>query len=218
MSPTPKADLATLPFATPEDWQRWLHAHHATSPGLWVKLAKAASGIESITYAQALDGALCYGWIDGQKASFDADWFLQRFTPRRRGSKWSEINRTKVEQLIAAGRMQPAGLAEVEAARADGRMDAAYASASVAQVPEDFAAALAARPEAEACFAGLKNAQRFTFLYRVQTAKRAETRARKIAEFVELLAQQAAEKLGPSSGAPEDPNPRPHTAGVPEAR
>jgi uncharacterized protein YdeI (YjbR/CyaY-like superfamily) len=183
----PSDELPVLSFASAEAWEAWLESEHASAPGVWLKLAKRDSGIASVTYAEALDAALCFGWIDGQKGAFDATWFLQRFTPRKRGSRWSKINTEHAERLIAAGRMHPAGLAEVEAARADGRWQAAYAGQRSAAIPPDLQAALDASPAAAAFFATLRGANRYAILYRVQDAKRPETRARRIARFVAML-------------------------------
>jgi uncharacterized protein YdeI (YjbR/CyaY-like superfamily) len=177
-------------FATPEAWEAWLAEHHATSPGLWLKLAKKQSGIPSVTYEEALEVALCYGWIDGRKDRFDDEWWLQRFTPRRPRSKWSKINRTRALGLIESGRMQPAGLHEVEKAKADGRWEAAYDPPSKLTVPEDLEQALAQNEKARVFFAALDRTNRYAILYRVLDAKRPETRARRIAEFVAMLAEQ----------------------------
>jgi uncharacterized protein YdeI (YjbR/CyaY-like superfamily) len=166
----------------------WLHHHHTDAAGIWLKLAKAGSGVDSVTYAEAVETALCYGWIDGQKQKFDNAFWLQRFTPRRPRSKWSRINRDKATELIERGAMQPSGLAEVERAQADGRWAAAYDSARTATVPDDLAAALEANPKAAAFFATLDGTNRYAFLYRVQDAKRPETRARRIEDFVAMLA------------------------------
>jgi uncharacterized protein YdeI (YjbR/CyaY-like superfamily) len=182
-------DLPVLPFASAAVWERWLEREHARAPGVWLQIAKKDSGIATVTYAEALDVALCFGWIDGQKRGLDATWFLQRFTPRRRGSRWSKINTGHVERLLAAHRMRPAGLAQVEAARADGRWDAAYDGQASATVPSDLQAALDANPDAAACFAALRGASRYAILYRVQDAKRPETRARRIERFVAMLAR-----------------------------
>jgi len=185
----PAAELPTLPFASAAAWEAWLEAEHARAAGVWLRIAKRESGIATVTVAEAVEGALCFGWIDGQVARDDADWFLQRYTPRRPRSRWSRINRERALALIAAGRMRPAGLAQVEAARADGRWEAAYASASTATVPEDLRAALDANPAAAAFFATLRGANRYAILYRVQDAKRPETRARRIDRFVTMLAR-----------------------------
>ncbi|MCU7824654.1 YdeI/OmpD-associated family protein [Kitasatospora sp. DSM 101779] len=183
----------TLAFDSAEEFEAWLDAHHDSSPGIWLKLRKKAPGVTSLDYAGALDAALCFGWIDGQKRSFDDRYWLQRFTPRTARSRWSKINRAKAETLAAQGRMRPAGLAEVERARADGRWEAAYDSPRSATVPEDLAAALAAVPAAAENFTALDGANRYSILHRVQEAKRPETRARRIEKFVAMLA--AGEKL-----------------------
>jgi uncharacterized protein YdeI (YjbR/CyaY-like superfamily) len=180
-------ELPILPFASAEAWEAWLEREHATAPGVWLKIAKKGSGIATVTYTEALDVALCFGWIDGQRRAFDADWFLQRFTPRKRGSRWSKINTEHADRLIAAGLMRPAGLAQVTAARADGRWEAAYAGQADATVPPDLQAALDANPAAAAFFATLRGANRYAILYRVQDARRPETRATRIARFVEML-------------------------------
>lgn len=180
-------ELPVLFFADPDEWEQWLAAEHATAHGVWLKFAKKATGIRSLNHAGALDVALCYGWIDGQARGLDDQYHLQRFTPRRPRSKWSKINREKVAALQAAGRMQPAGLAEVERAKADGRWDAAYDPPSTATVPPDLQEALDQNPAAAAFFATLTGSKRYAFLYRIQDAKRPETRARRIATFVDLL-------------------------------
>ncbi|MFP2930694.1 YdeI/OmpD-associated family protein [Pyxidicoccus sp. 3LG] len=189
----PAGELPTLPFESPRAWETWLAANHASSRGVWLKLGKKGTGIASVTYPEALDVALAWGWIDGQKGSFDDSWWVQKFTPRGPKSVWSKINRDKVAALIAAGKMQPSGLAAVESAKKDGRWGAAYDSQSKATVPEDLAAALAANARAAAYFATLNAANRYAILWRVHTAKKAETRARRIAQFVEMLSRQ--EKL-----------------------
>ena len=176
-----------LAFATPEAWEAWLAEHHAASDGVWIRFAKKGSGVPTVRYAEALDAALCFGWIDGQTKSVDETWYLQRFTPRRKRSMWSKRNREKVAALIEAGRMQPAGLAEIERAKADGRWDAAYDSPSKAKVPEDLQAALDASPAAAEAFGALNGVNRYAILHRVQTAKKPETRARRIAQFVAML-------------------------------
>jgi len=176
-------------------WERWLKRHHATAAGVWIRMAKKASGIASIDHPGALELALCYGWIDGQRKSEDAQYFLQRFTPRTKRSIWSQINRAKVLKLIEEGRMQPAGLAEIERAKADGRWEAAYEAASVATVPPDLQAALDANRKAAKFFATLDSRNRYAVLFRTQGAKKPETRARRIAQFVEMLAK--GEKIHP---------------------
>jgi uncharacterized protein YdeI (YjbR/CyaY-like superfamily) len=197
--------LPVLPFASKAAWGEWLAANHATSKGVWLKLAKAGSGIPSVTYAEAVDVALCHGWIDGQKDAYDQAWWLQRFTPRTPRSKWSKINCAKVEALMAAGEMRPAGLTEVEQARADGRWAAAYDSPRTATVPEDLAAALDANPEAAAFFATLKGTSRYAVLFRIHDAKRPATRAKRIEQFVEMLARGEAPYLGGATPKPQDP-------------
>jgi uncharacterized protein YdeI (YjbR/CyaY-like superfamily) len=182
-------------FATAADWRAWLADEHERSGGVWLKLAKAGAAERTVTYDEALDVALCFGWIDGQKAGFDDAYWLQRFTPRKPSSRWSQRNRDKAEALIAAGEMHDAGLREVQRARDDGRWDAAYAGSAAATVPDDLAAALAADPAAAEAFAGLDRANRYAILYRVGDAKRPETRARRIAKYVAMLA--AGEKLHP---------------------
>jgi uncharacterized protein YdeI (YjbR/CyaY-like superfamily) len=182
------ANIPVLPFASPHAWAEWLAEHHAEPGGVWLKLAKKETGIPSLTYAEALDEALCYGWIDGQKKGYDERFWLQKFTPRRRGSGWSKVNTEHVARLIAEGRMQPAGLREVEAAKADGRWDAAYAPQSQASAPDDFLAALDENPRAKAFHATLNKANRYAIYYRIRTAKRPETRQARIAQIVTMLA------------------------------
>ena len=176
-------------FATQRGFEAWLRKNHASSEGVWLLIAKPGAEEPSVTYQQAVDSALCYGWIDGQKKPLDAQHWLQRFTPRRARSLWSKTNRTKAEALIESGRMQPSGLAEVDRARSDGRWDTAYDGARTAVVPPDLERALDARPEARAFFARLDGANRYAVLWRVQTAKRAETRSRRIETLVEMLAR-----------------------------
>jgi uncharacterized protein YdeI (YjbR/CyaY-like superfamily) len=187
-------DLPRLPFASAADWEAWLERNHA-SDGVWIKVAKKGSGVDSVHYPEVLDTAICFGWIDGQRKPLDDRWFLQKFTPRRKRSRWSRINRDKAERLIAEGRMRPAGLAEVERARGDGRWDAAYDAPSAITVPEDLQAELDARPTAAAFFAGLNSQNRYAILYRLQDAKRPDTRARRLAKFVAML--EAGEKIYP---------------------
>ena len=177
----------TVVCAGPEEWRAWLEEHHAGEQGAWLKIAKKGSGIASVSHAEALDVAICFGWIDAVRHAHDDDWFLQRFTPRRARSKWSQVNRDKAEGLIAAGEMWPAGLAEVERAKADGRWDAAYAPQSRATVPDDLLAELAAKPPAAATFATLSSQNRYAILYRLRDAKRPETRARRLEKFVAML-------------------------------
>ncbi|MFC9314329.1 YdeI family protein [Streptomyces nigra] len=182
-------DLETVAFESAEAFQAWLGENHAVSPGIWLKLRKKAPGVVALDYAQALDVALCYGWIDGQKAALDDEWWLQRFGPRTARSRWSKINRDKVAALIEQGRMRPPGQAEIDRAKADGRWDAAYDSPRTATVPDDLAAALAAEPAAAEFFETLNRTNRFAITYRVQDAKRPETRARRIEKYVTMLAK-----------------------------
>jgi uncharacterized protein YdeI (YjbR/CyaY-like superfamily) len=185
-----------LPFASAADWEKWLGEHHGDTPdGVWVKIAKRDSGIATVTYAEALDAALCFGWIDGQKDSLDEVWWLQRFTPRRARSRWSKVNTEKAVALIEQGRMRPPGLAQVEAAKTDGRWERAYHGASSVEVPDDLKAALDANPAAAQFFATLDGANRYAVLYRIHEAKRAATRAARIEKFVDMLAR--GEKLHP---------------------
>ena len=184
-----KAQQPVLFFDTPAKLEAWIDEHGEDSDGIWLKFAKKDSGIESVVYAEAVEIALSYGWIDGQAKRHDDHHYLQRFTPRRPRSKWSRINREKAERLIAESRMRPAGLREVERAKEDGRWDEAYDSPSTATVPEDFRAALDAEPAAAEFFASLGSTRRYSFLYRIADAKRPETRAKRIAEYVELLAR-----------------------------
>ena len=181
-------DLPVQHFHDDKEWEKWLSAHSG-SKGLWLKIAKKDSGIASVNYAQALDVALCHGWIDGQKRGFDGQFFLQRFTPRRPRSLWSKINIGKVEALIASGRMQPAGLREVQVAKSDGRWDAAYHGASSMEVPEELAAALAKNRKAKAFFDALDKTNRYSFCWRVHTAKKPETRTARVQKFVAMLAK-----------------------------
>ena len=183
--PEEVAGLPVISFATVPDCEAWFAEHHADQRGIWLKIGKVGSA-KTVTYTEALDIALCYGWIDGQKRGYDQTSWLQRFTPRGPRSKWSQINRDKAEALIRADRMQPAGQAQIDAAKADGRWEAAYAGQKSATVPEDLAAALAADPEAKAFFDTLKGANRYAILYRIQDAKKPETRAARIAKFVEM--------------------------------
>lgn len=180
-------DLPTLPFANKKKWADWLAKQYDKSAGVWLKLAKKNSGIVSITYEESLDVALCYGWIDGQKGSFDDQYWLQKFTPRGLKSVWSKVNTEKVERLIASGEMKPAGLKVIEMAKQDGRWDAAYSSQKNISMPEDFQLALNKNKKAKDFFATLKSAERYSFLFRIQTAKKAEARAKRIQQFVELL-------------------------------
>lgn len=185
--PMKSTDLPTLPFAGKKKWADWLAKQHAKSAGLWLKLAKKDAGIPSVTYEEALDVALCYGWIDGQKKGFDDQYWLQKFTPRGAKSIWSKINTEKAERLIASGEMKSAGLKAIEAAKADGRWDAAYASQKNISIPDDFQAALDANKKAKEAFQSLKSAERYSFLFRLHHVKKAETRSKKIEQFVAML-------------------------------
>lgn len=187
MPAPPAAD--PLRFATQRAFETWLRKHHASSDGIWLLFAKAGADEPTVTYPQAIEVALCWGWIDGQKKSFDEHCWLQRFTPRRARSLWSKINRGKAEALVEAGRMQPAGQAEIDRAKADGRWDAAYDGARTSSVPDDLQAALDAEPRARAFFATLNATNRYAVLWRVQTATKPETRAKRIATLVAMLAR-----------------------------
>jgi uncharacterized protein YdeI (YjbR/CyaY-like superfamily) len=182
-----KAEQPVLFFATPDELDAWMNEHAEESDGIWLKFAKKASGIKSVVYAEAVEIALCHGWIDGQVKRLDDHHYLQRFTPRRVRSKWSKINREKAERLVTEGRMRPRGLREVDRAKEDGRWDEAYDSPSIATVPDDFQAALDAEPAAAEFFENLGSTKRYAFLYRIEDAKRPETRAKRIAEYVALL-------------------------------
>lgn len=176
-------------FSTQRAFEAWLAKNHASSDGVWLLIAKSGAEVPTVSYPQAVESALCYGWIDGQKKAFDAQSWLQRFTPRRARSLWSKVNRAKAEALIQAGRMKPGGMAEVDRARSDGRWDSAYDGARTSVVPPDLQRALDARPDAHAFFSTLDGANRYAVLWRVQTAKRAETRSRRIEMLVEMLAR-----------------------------
>jgi uncharacterized protein YdeI (YjbR/CyaY-like superfamily) len=197
MSPTrtSKSDLPVLFFEQPKDWAAWLDEHHASSPGVWLRLAKKNADRKSQSYDEALEVALCYGWIDGQKKSGDASTWLQKFTPRGARSIWSKINRERAEALVKSGRMQAAGREEVEKAKRDGRWEAAYDGQKSATVPSDFQAELDRHPQAKAFFATLNSANRYAILWRLQTAKKAETRERRMRQFLEML--EKGEKLHP---------------------
>jgi uncharacterized protein YdeI (YjbR/CyaY-like superfamily) len=181
------ADGPLLELPDREAWADWLAEHGESSSGVWLKLARKGGGEQVFTYAEALDVALCHGWIDGQKGKIDERHWRQRFTPRTARSRWSKRNRERAEQLLAQGVMAPAGLREVEAARADGRWEAAYDSPATAEVPPDLQAALDADPAARDFFAGLDCANRYAILYRLQEARRPETRARRLEKFLAML-------------------------------
>jgi len=185
--PTSKPPLPILECADDAHWQHWLQDNHASSPGVWLKFAKQAADASTVNHAQALDTAICFGWIDGQVRRFDESFWLQRFTPRGPRSRWSQVNRAKAEQLITDGRMHAAGLAEVQAARADGRWEAAYEPQSRATVPDDLKAALAAEPAAREFFETLTGQRRYAFLYRLHHVTQPAARQRRIASYIELL-------------------------------
>jgi uncharacterized protein YdeI (YjbR/CyaY-like superfamily) len=180
-------DLPVHLFADPAALESWLGENHDSSPGIWLKIAKKGAPEPSVTYGEALELALCFGWIDSQKRGFDERHFLQRFTPRRPRGRWSRINREKAEALIESGRMRPAGLIEVEAAKADGRWDAAYEGQRTAQVPADLRRELSANPAAAKFFAGLDSANRYAIIYRLGEAKKPETRERRLRKFIAML-------------------------------
>ena len=192
---TKSADAPPRLCKNQHSWESWLEKNHAKSTGLWLRLAKKNSGLQSISYAVALEVALCYGWIDGQKKPENDRTWLQRFVPRSRKSIWSKINREKVENLINNGRVKPAGLKAIEEAKNCGRWDAAYDSPSRSAVPDDFQAALTVNPRANEFFQALDGANRYAILFRIQRVKKAETRARKIREFTAMLARR--EKIHP---------------------
>jgi uncharacterized protein YdeI (YjbR/CyaY-like superfamily) len=180
-------ELPTLPFESKKKWADWLATQHNKSTGVWLKLAKKGNDIPSVTYEEALEVALCFGWIDGQKKGFDDQYWLQKFTPRGAKSIWSKINTEKAEKLIASGEMNPAGLKAIEAAKQDGRWEAAYEAQKNIAVPEDFLSALEKNRKAQAFFATLNGANRYSFLFRLKTAKKVEMREKRIRQFVEML-------------------------------
>ena len=187
--------LPIMTFDTQQDWESWLAEHHIDPGGIWLKIAKKESGIPSVSYAEALESALCYGWIDGQKAAFDERYWLQKFTPRRPKSGWSKVNCDKVTALIAQGRMQPAGIRQVELAQADGRWDADYDSQSKITVPPDFQNELDKNPRAKEFFGTLNTTNRYAILRRIQIAAKPETRAARIQKFIDMLSKN--EKIYP---------------------
>lgn len=183
----PAAEQPIVPFASAAAFRRWLKTNHAKHQGIWMQLAKKDSGIASITYAEALDEALCYGWIDGQKKTFDARFWLLKFTKRGPRSVWSRINIGHIDRLTNEGRMQPAGQTAVDAAKADGRWAQAYHSSSTHELPEDFLAAVRKHAEAKAFFATLNNANRYAIYFRLTTAKKPETRERRFAQLLDMM-------------------------------
>jgi uncharacterized protein YdeI (YjbR/CyaY-like superfamily) len=182
--------LTVIAFGTRDEWESWLAENHAESPGIWMKIAKKGGGATTVSYAEALDSALCYGWIDGQKDKLDDEHWLQRFTPRRPRAKWSRRNRDHALRLISEGRMKPAGLREVEQAKADGRWEAAYEGQATMTMPDDLLLALELNPVAKEFFATLDRANVFAIVYRIQDAKKPETRARRIGTIVAMLDEQ----------------------------
>ncbi len=185
----PTDELPVLAFDSPDSWRQWLAGQHDTSPGVWLKIAKKGAPAPTVNYQEALSVALCFGWIDGQKGALDEHYWLQRFTHRKPGSRWSKVNTEKVQALADAGLMHPAGLREVELAKADGRWDGAYHGPRTIQVPDDFRDALAANDSAREFFETINRLNRFAILYRITSVKRPQTRARKIAEYVQMLAE-----------------------------
>jgi uncharacterized protein YdeI (YjbR/CyaY-like superfamily) len=185
-----KQDLPILEFEDQAAWERWLEANHDSSTGVRLRFAKKGSGAATVTHAQALEAALCHGWIDGQAGRFDDRYWLVRFTPRGPRSRWSQINRGHAERLIAEGRMKPAGLAKVKDAQEDGRWEAAYPAQSRARVPEDFQRELDRNPNAKAFFSTLKGADRYAFLYRLHHVKDPQRRTRRIAGYIALLSER----------------------------
>jgi uncharacterized protein YdeI (YjbR/CyaY-like superfamily) len=177
-------------FAGRLEWEAWLEANHDSSRGLWMRFAKKASRYTSVSHPDALEAALCYGWIDGQKDTDDEGWWLQKFSPRSRRSIWSKINRERVEELTKRGLMKPSGLKEATQAKEDGRWDVAYDSVRGSVVPDDLQTALDSSPKAKAFFGTLNSKNRYAVLFRIQTAKKAETRAKRVAQFVGMLERQ----------------------------
>jgi uncharacterized protein YdeI (YjbR/CyaY-like superfamily) len=188
-------ELPIVCFASTSDWESWLESHFADHFGIWLKIAKKGTGIPSISYAEALEGALCYGWIDGQKAPFDEHYWLQKFTPRGRRSLWSKTNREKALALLAEKRMHPEGIRQMELAQADGRWDAAYAAQSKMEVPEDFQTELDRHPRAREFFQTLNSANRYAVLFRIHTAKRPATRSARMQKLIDML--ENGEKIHP---------------------
>jgi uncharacterized protein YdeI (YjbR/CyaY-like superfamily) len=186
---------STLTVPTQEKWEAWLERNGSASPGVWLRIAKKGAEHPTVSYPEALESALCFGWIDGQKRAESEHYWLQRFTPRTVRSIWSKINREKAKGLVASGQMRPAGLLEIDRAKRDGRWEAAYSSASKAVVPDDLQAALDANKKAKAFFATLNSQNRYAVLFRIQNSKKQETRVKKIARFVEMLSK--GEKLHP---------------------
>jgi uncharacterized protein YdeI (YjbR/CyaY-like superfamily) len=183
------SELPVLKFKSQAQWEKWLGENHGQPDGVWLKFAKKNSGETTLSFADAIDSAVCYGWIDSQRNGLDEKFYLQKFSPRRAKSVWSKINRERVERLTAEGRMMPAGLAQVEAAKADGRWAAAYAGQATAEVPEDFKEALAKNKNAAEFFDSLSKANKYSFIWRLHHVKRPETRAANIEKYIEMLAK-----------------------------
>lgn len=181
--------MAARLFRTQKEWEAWLAKSFASSSGIWLRLAKKGAGLRTVSYSEALESALCYGWIDGQKKTFDEGSWLQRFSPRTPGSIWSRINRSRAIALTRAGRMKPPGLSAIETAKKNGRWSAAYDSHRTAAPPRDFQAALKKSPRAKAFFAGLNSQNRYAILFRIQTAKKIETRRMRIEKFIRMLSK-----------------------------
>lgn len=188
-------EMPKLAFESADAWDAWLAENHGSAPGVWAMIAKKGSGVPSVAYPEVLDIAISYGWIDGQRQALDDTHYLQKFTPRGPRSRWSKINRDKATRMIESGQMKPPGMREVERAKEDGRWDAAYAGQRTATIPDDLQQALDANPKAREFFATLNSQNRYAVIYRVGDARRPETRARRIAQFVEMLAK--GEKLHP---------------------
>jgi uncharacterized protein YdeI (YjbR/CyaY-like superfamily) len=205
-------DLPTLLFKSPRDWERWLDAHHDRSRGLWLKIGKGDAAAGTITYAQALEVALLFGWIDGQKGKLDATFWLQRFTPRGPKSRWSQANRAAALRLMKGGRMRPGGLSAIESAKADGRWAAAYEPQSRASVPDDLKNALASNKAAQTFFDALGGRNRYAILYRISDAKKPETRMKRIATYVQMLARGETLHPQPPPSPPRQPGAQPRSA------
>ncbi len=182
-------DIESVLFEKASDWEQWLDANHDKSSGVWLKIVKKGSDKMSVSISDALDIALCFGWIDSQRQKLDDDFYLQRYTPRRKNSKWSQVNVEKVEALIQADKMRDAGFREIESAKADGRWDMAYQSQHTATVPEDLQQALDANPVASAFFETISRVNRYAIIYRVTTAKKPETRQKHIEKYIQMLAE-----------------------------
>jgi len=215
MAPAPRKDLPIMAFESAGAWETWLAGNHSRSPGIWLKLAKGGSAAPSVSYAEALQVALCYGWIDGQKERLDASWWLQKFTRRGPKSIWSRINREKADALAPSGRMQPAGLAAIASAKSDGRWGRAHDSQKAAAVPPDLKAELDKDSRARTFFSTLSSVNRYAILFRLHNAKKPETRARRLRLFMDMLrrgetihpqekAQAPASASSPSRRRPDD--------------